>query len=405
MPFWFVWFFFIQPAPQVRPPQFVSFAFDGAGDVEFWKESLRFAEELSTRTKAPFRFTYFLTCPYYLDPEAKSVYKNHQGKSRINLRWPKSTEEVALRIVLMNAAFRRGHEIGSHACSHYSGRKWTQKLWRHEFRQFNRIVFTPPDLGTFADPAVRNRIISGLLPETNRFLKEAGLPEFADAADAFSFHADFTVKKIAGFRAPFLQTNPAMYRAMLEEEFSFVYDASGAEQMDFWPQPRWKSHNRVLWFFPLHRIHVAGKTFKANTMDYNFSLTHDQWGHPFNTRTTSDRHNQAAADRRRDNLYDSYMAYFRNNYQGSRAPMQIGHHFGAYGGGNTGRRPYNEALFKFAREVCVQPDVQCLPMQSVIAQLEAARQAGTYEAMKNFRSTGNTPPRKSRPKRSMDRGR
>ena len=50
----------------------------------------------------------------------------------------------------------------------------------------------------------------------------------------------------------------------------------------------------------------------------------------------------------------AYFNYFLKNYNGNRAPVVIGHHFFPYRAG-----AYNEALRKFARVVCSQPEVRC----------------------------------------------
>lgn len=60
------------------------------------------------------------------------------------------------------------------------------------------------------------------------------------------------------------------------------------------------------------------------------------------------------AERFKEQMLATYMAYFRASYTGNRAPLNIGHHFAALQGG-----VYHEALKEFARRVCGLPEVRC----------------------------------------------
>src|SRR5919201_7165286 len=57
----------------------------------------------------------------------------------------------------------------------------------------------------------------------------------------------------------------------------------------------------------------------------------------------------------REQTLQTYLAYFKANYTGNRAPLHIGHHFFGYQLG-----AYNEALKSFARAVCGLPEVRCI---------------------------------------------
>src|SRR5579883_1071370 len=78
-------------------------------------------------------------------------------------------------------------------------------------------------------------------------------------------------------------------------------------------------------------------------MDYNFFVAQSR-GH------VDPRH----AEQYKQQMLATYLAYFRTNYTGNRAPLNIGHHFFAYQGG-----VYDEALEDFARRVCGLPEVKC----------------------------------------------
>ena len=76
----------------------------------------------------------------------------------------------------------------------------------------------------------------------------------------------------------------------------------------------------------------------------------------------------------------TYLDYFRANYAGNRAPLNIGHHFEALQGG-----VYNEALKDFARQVCGLPEVRCATyseladyMDAQSAETIAAYQEGAF---------------------------
>src|SRR5262249_25649741 len=56
----------------------------------------------------------------------------------------------------------------------------------------------------------------------------------------------------------------------------------------------------------------------------------------------------------RQQMFNSYLKYFTENYEGNRAPVHIGHHFAQYQGG-----VYSEALLAFATRVCSLPEVKC----------------------------------------------
>jgi hypothetical protein len=79
-------------------------------------------------------------------------------------------------------------------------------------------------------------------------------------------------------------------------------------------------------------------------MDYNFFRAQ--------SRGANDPARYEAA---REQTLKTYLAYFKRNYTGNRAPLHIGHHFMAYQHG-----AYNDALKSFARAVCGLPEVRCV---------------------------------------------
>jgi hypothetical protein len=73
--------------------------------------------------------------------------------------------------------------------------------------------------------------------------------------------------------------------------------------------------------------------------------------------------NEANFNQWENEVVDTYLKYFKANYLGNRAPLDIGHHFSLWNGGI-----YWRAMKRFAKEVCSIPEVVC----------------GTYTDMANF---------------------
>jgi hypothetical protein len=86
----------------------------------------------------------------------------------------------------------------------------------------------------------------------------------------------------------------------------------------------------------------------------------------------------------REEMLQTYLAYFHSNYAGNRAPLNIGHHFFDYQDG-----AYREALEMFARTVCGLPEVRCVTYAE-LADFMDSLDAPTLEAYRNgdFPHTG-----------------
>jgi hypothetical protein len=85
----------------------------------------------------------------------------------------------------------------------------------------------------------------------------------------------------------------------------------------------------------------------------------------------------ARRDAFREEMLQTYLAYFRSNYAGDRAPLNIGHHFFDYQDG-----AYREALETFARMVCGLPEVRCATYAE-LADFMDRLDAPTLEAYRN----------------------
>jgi hypothetical protein len=342
------------PAAKVnRPPQFVMLAFDGSFSIDFWKESRAFAQKMRAENKS-FAWTYFISGVYwlhegnyalYVPPHIESNYPTHEEMERdvaarlqfandpanskaakksarsfwSDIGFGNDVNDVAARLDQVGMAYDEGHEIGSHANGHYvagtsraDSRKWTLQQWHSEFNQFNNLIFN----------AYQNNGIE------NHTRYSSGYP--------------FRQADIVGFRAPALDTSPAMFQTLVD--FNFTYDTSGlkscAEEPTKWPS----KNNLGTWVFPLGYIQLAGTNKSIASMDYNFYFVQSH-----------EKDDSANKDKYRDQMYDSYMKYFNDNYYGNRAPVNIGHHFSKWNGG-----AYWEAMQHFASEVCGKPEVRCV---------------------------------------------
>jgi len=321
------------PAAQVtRPPQFVLLAFDGSLNLAFWKESRDFAKELKNQGKlAP--FTYFISGVYFLAKENREIYDApHHGKGKSAIGFGGETKAIPLRVDQMNRAVAEGHEIASHANGHFDAgsEKWNLEDWQSEFSQFNKIIYNTFDL---------NRV------------RPSG---------QFDPALQFSEKDVVGFRAPQLGVTKSMRPAL--KEFRFTYDTSFVQAANYWPE----KDSLGIWNVPLARISVVGTGKMAPAMDYNFYYV--QSG-------AVDRPTQKEAFKKQ--MLDSYLKYFQENYNGSRAPVQIGHHFSKWNGG-----AYWEAMKEFTASVCGMPEVKCVTFKDYVAWLGtlSKEQLASYRA-------------------------
>jgi peptidoglycan/xylan/chitin deacetylase (PgdA/CDA1 family) len=283
-----------------RPPQFVMLAFDNCTELERWQDLAAFAADMN-RDHDRLHFTFFVSGSNFVEDAARAAYQGpgqRRGYSRINFGG--SADDVRRRVDYVNALYAKGHEIASHAIGHFNGAGWSAAQWTQEFRAYRDIV--------------------------------ANAAPVRASATALAVSPD----KIVGFRAPYLATGSGLYEALKKE--GFRYDTSGDAEPDQWPEKIGD-----LWRFNLARLRIDGLGRHALSMDYNFFVAQSH----------------AVADARRSSTFAAqmlatYLDYFRANYTGNRAPLNIGHHFEGLQGG-----VYNEVLKDFARRVCGLPEVKC----------------------------------------------
>jgi hypothetical protein len=169
----------------------------------------------------------------------------------------------------------------------------------------------------------------------------------------------FPPSEVIGFRAPYLATSPGLYTALKDD--GFRYDTSGENFPENWPDKIGD-----LWRFNLVQLKLADSGRRALSMDFNFFAAQS--------------HMVVEPQRRdafRDEMLQTYLDYFRSNYTGNRAPLNIGHHFFDYQDG-----AYREALKTFARMVCGLPEVRCTTYAE-LADFMDRLDAPTLEAYRN----------------------
>lgn len=295
------------------PPQFVCLAFDGSNEPGFWKESREFASSTGVR------FTYFISGVYFLLTEHKHDYIDALGQSgKSNIGFGGTLDMMKQRLEQVRLAMKEGHEIGSHAIGHFDGAKYTFAQWDKEFAQFTSIL-------------------------QNVWKRYHGAAEPAGWKTYFA-------KELSGFRAPYLAIGDRKALWKTFNKHGIDYDTSRVDNMNYWPR-----QIDGVWNFPLAMIPVSGTAKKTLSMDYNFLVT--QTGGKDGPKEKQKQYE--------DQMVQSYVTYFHNNYFGNRAPVHIGHHFSQMQGG-----AYWRAMKRIARYVKKKPDVICGTYKELLAFVE-----------------------------------
>jgi peptidoglycan/xylan/chitin deacetylase (PgdA/CDA1 family) len=256
-----------------RPPQFVVMAFDNCTELERWQELTDFAAEIN-RDGDRIHFTFFVSGSNFIADPSRNIYEGpHQRRGYSRISFGGTPEQVRKRVEYVNALYRDGHEIASHAVGHVNGAAWSVADWEKELRAFGEIV------------------------------KKVGPNNgLADAKLAFA------ASDVIGFRAPYLAKGTALYSAL--KTLGFRYDTSGVGYADAWPEKI-----DGLWRFNLAMLRIQGSGRGTLSMDYNFFVAQ--------SRAAYDPHRYEMA---RDQTLQTYLQYFKRNYAGNRAPLHIGHH-------------------------------------------------------------------------------
>lgn len=292
------------PAP-AKPKQIVIISFDSAREISQWQRS----RALAKRTGA--HFTYFLSCVFLLSQQTRAEY-TAPGKSagKSNIGFAASKQEVAERLDQIGLAALEGHDIASHGCGHFDGKDWSKADWLKEFASFERILEN-----AYA--------INGIAPEP------AGWRDIAHA--------------VIGFRAPYLSTSKGLYEAL--PQAGYHYDASGVSKGPVEPPT-----SRGITRFSLPEIPEGPSSRPVIAMDYNLFVRH-----------SGGFERPSGATEFTERSYEAFRAAFDAQYQGKRIALELGFHFTQMNNG-----AYWDALERFAGEVCVKADVECISFRDYV---------------------------------------
>ncbi|MBB3452101.1 peptidoglycan/xylan/chitin deacetylase (PgdA/CDA1 family) [Rhizobium sp. BK313] len=299
-----------------KPKQLVMISFDGAHDNALWTKS----REIASRNGA--HFTYFLSCTFLMNhDQAKAYQAPGQRAGKSNVGFAKSEDDVRTRVANIWGAHLEGHDISSHACGHFDGKKWTSADWQQEFMNA-RIALRD---------AWKN------VGEADK--EPQGWQEFA-------------TKDVKGFRAPYLSTSDGLVPA--EKAMGFQYDASLVTKGPMLPQVV-----DGIYRFGLPLIPEGPDHHLVIGMDYNFYVHH--------SKGVEDKADSKSFE---DRTFDAFEAAFAKQYDGDRIPLQLGFHFVEMNDG-----AYWRALDRFVSDVCHKDGVACVSYSQAIP-LIAARGKG-----------------------------
>ncbi|MFC1412525.1 hypothetical protein ACEZCY_26385 [Streptacidiphilus sp. N1-12] len=304
-------------APGQRPPQFVVFSWDGAGEDK--KQLFSHYRKVAQETKAT--MTFFLSGIYLLPESKQTIYRppgHRPGASDIGYL---TDEHIRWTLQQVGPAWLEGHEIGTHFNGHFCSPSngvgtWSSADWRSEIEQAVGFVTKWRTNTGFTD-----------LPP---------LP------------FDYT-KELIGGRTPCLLGRDNLLPTA--KALGWKYDASSPGGNQVWPGKR-----GGLWEFPLQSIPFPGHSFQVLSMDYNMLANQS------NANINGDPATRPYWQRQ---SYESYMAGFHRAYSTNRAPYFIGNHFESWNGGI-----YMKSVEQALREIAEQPDVRLVSFRQLVEWLE-----------------------------------
>ncbi|GAA5029949.1 polysaccharide deacetylase family protein [Streptomyces siamensis] len=304
--------------PGERPPQFVVFSWDGAGELSN-KLFSRFRKVAADHGAS---MTFFLSGIYTLPESKKDLYRPPQhpvGASAIGYL---SDRHIHATLQQIRAAWLEGHEIGTHFNGHFCGtdgvRLWSPAEWRSEIEQAIGFV-------------TRWRTNTG-------FTDLEPLP--------FDYR-----KELIGGRAPCLEGQANLLPTVAD--LGWKYDASSPGGLQIWPG---KVQGGRVWDLPLQSIPFPGHSFQVLSMDYNL-MANQSNANPLGDRSRFDAWRAQARD--------SYLAGFRRAYEGNRAPLFIGNHFERWNGGI-----YMDAVEQAIARIAEHDEVRMVSFRQLVEWLE-----------------------------------
>ncbi|MEU6279525.1 hypothetical protein [Streptomyces sp. NPDC047028] len=303
--------------PGQKPPQFVVFSWDGAGE----DSQKLFSHFREVAKENNVHMTFFLSGVYMLPKDKRDLYhppKHSPGSSEIGFNDLQGISDTAKQARL---AWLAGNEIGTHFNGHFCGPDggvgtWSVKEWKSEINQAKQFVKTW---------------------KTNSGLKNAAPLPF-----------DYD-KELIGGRTPCLEGQKNFMKAA--SQMGFRYDSSGVDDQE-WPKKK-----DGLWDLSMQLVPFPGHTYEQLTMDYNFMV--NQSGN----RTQGD---PDKFDYWGDQMRDGLLKGFYRAYDGNRAPLIMGNHFESWNGGT-----YMRAVEDVVKSVCGKPDVRCVSFHELSDWLDA----------------------------------
>ncbi|MEV6317278.1 hypothetical protein [Streptomyces sp. NPDC051776] len=271
--------------PGQKPPQFVVFSWDGAGDIGdgLFPRFRKLAKDYGAS------MTFFLSGLYLVPESKRSLYRppnNPAGASDIGFL---SDENIRRTLKSVRSAWLDGHEIGTHFNGHFcagsgSVAHWTPAQWKSEIEQAVSFV--------------------------TKWRTNTGFKDLEPLP--FDYR-----KELVGARTPCLLGQDNLLPTA--RKLGWRYDASSPGGLQVWPGKK-----KGIWDFPLQQIPFPGRSFEVLSMDYNLMANQSQ------NATQSDPAKYPAWQRQ---ARDAYVAGFERAYGSNRAPLFIGNHFESWNGG------------------------------------------------------------------------
>ncbi|OKK24447.1 hypothetical protein AMK09_06480 [Streptomyces sp. CB02488] len=298
-------------APGQKPPQFVVFSWDGAGE----DSQQLFSHFRDVGKKYDATMSYFLSGVYLLPEAKRNLYdppKHNAGSSDIGFNDTKGIRDTLTQV---RGAWLDGNEIGTHFNGHFCGKDggvgtWSVAEWKSEINQAKSFVKGWKS----NDPELK-----GMKP----------LP----------FDYD---KELIGGRTPCLEGQKNMVAAA--RSMGFRYDSSGVNDQ-VWPKKK-----SGIWDLSMQLVPVPGREFETLSMDYNFMF--NQSG---TTQGDPDQHEYWG-----NQMRDGLLQAFDRSYDGNRAPLIIGNHFESWNGGT-----YMRAIEQTIKTVCTKEGVRCVSFKQL----------------------------------------
>ncbi|MFH9264720.1 hypothetical protein ACH4KN_10735 [Streptomyces sp. NPDC017546] len=305
-------------APGEKPPQFVVFSWDGAGE----DSQKLFSHFRGVAKKYNAKMTYFLSGVYLLPEGKKDLYHPPQhapGRSDIGFN---DTEGIRDTLAEVRAAWLEGNEIGTHFNGHFCGKDggvgtWSVDEWKSEISQAKAFVKS----------------------------WKTNAPELKDEAP-LPFDYD---KELVGARTPCLEGQKNMVAAA--RTMGFRYDSSGVGNQ-VWPKKK-----DGVWDIPLQLVPMPGRAFETLSMDYNFMV---------NQSGTATQGDPSQHEHWGNQMRDGLLQAFDRSYTGNRAPLIIGNHFESWNGGT-----YMRAIEETIATVCTKEGVRCVSFRQLVDWLDA----------------------------------